>query len=275
MTDYREQFRDISFNIQHSTLSEIYNYFTQFNYREGRKLLYYNTYLYRDRDYFYITYHGNKILTYTSDSLTFHNTYYYGHPSTSKRVNRLIPRNLIISRDRGYLSGIGLAVELKKVLTISPNGEVQYIRPLNVAYDFCTMQVRPLWEGLKLTQSLHHDEYEIEYTKQWFDSYSLREDKALFKEIYLELLEESIRRGTSLNLYINTNTYDRSNVLVYKISDDSSRKLPKLTSDFKHKVNEILKATGLSSSEDNVISMKINCNSLSSIDKTKELMKLM
>lgn len=275
MTNYREQFRDISYSIQHLTLFGIYNYFNQFKYREGRKLLYYNTYLYRDNGYFYITYHGNKILTYTHDSLTFHHTYYYSHPSTSKRVNRLIPRNLIISRDRGYLSSIGLGVELKKVLTISPNGEVSYVNPLSFIDNFCTMQVRPLWEGLKLIQSIHHDEYEIEYTKQWFDSYSLREDKAIFKEVYLELFEESIRRGISLNLYINTNTYDRSNVLVYKISDGSSRKLPKLTSDFKHKVNEILKATGLSSSEDNVISLKINCDSLSSIDKTKELMKLM
>lgn len=277
----KQTYQTICSNIHHNQLHNIYDYFNTLSFRNNSKLIYYNTYLYKKDGYFEITYHGNKILTYRPYSLTFHNIYWYTHPSTSKRVNDLVLDTISISSNNKCLSGVDICLPLRKILMINPLGNVEYVSIDNTLYrySYYVSQQTPLSEGTTIKASkidpnynIFSNLFEIESTTQWYkEKYKVWEDQELFKDIYKYLFEECIRREKSLWLYINTNTRDPNNVIARVYHD---RKLPKLTEVCKEEVNKILDRTDLETNTDNVISLKIDYEALSNIDKTKELMKL-
>lgn len=262
----RGTFGELSNFIYISRLKEIFDKFNSLCKKNSQDSIYYETVLYKDTNSFYIEYRGNKILTYTPETITFHNTNWYSNPSTAVRVNKLLPKRLSLQTVDRFMSRVGLEVGLEHVLTISPDGDLRYWFERPEYYYYC-----PLLEGMVVTEA-DCSRFDINHVNDWYVNVSKTIKPKLFKGLYDNIQAEAFTRNVDIWVYINTNLDNPNNVLVKNLT--LNRKLPSLTSHCKKLINPLLEESDLTTDYDNVITFVIRNNTFSSIEKVKHLLDL-
>jgi len=273
MTSLKDKFEGLTQEISRRPFSQAYNAISSSPYIN--KAIYYNTKLYKDTNregkvVYEIYYHGNKIISYTDNSIYLTNTCYFDNISTNRRVNKLLPSSLEVCSSKGQLF---VYAELDKTLKINSLGQVNYELSNTSVYSRKVIVSQPLYEGIKFIKSKSNERLHIKETLDWYENYKkVINTKPIFKDIYISLLEEALVRDCGIHLYIETEKHlYRNNVWV----TNTNRKLPKLTKDYSVMVNKILDKYDLHTNNPVTITLNIKPEAFSNIEKTKELLNIL
>jgi hypothetical protein len=225
---------------------------------KSKKSIYYNTSVERNNDQFSFYYHGNKIITYTPNSIILNNIDWYNAPSTSVRVNKLLPKNIDICTENGEVC---VYASYAYRLIIDSNG---FIKVSDFSSDFnrIIMYNYSIYEGMELIKDSSYS-YKVRKTEEWYKNYlKITNNKPIFNEVYRELFLEAVKRDCNLHLYIDTDIDRRNNVIVC-----GGRKLPALTKKLSQNVMELLKEYQLLTKGYSVpITLPLKLESLSKIE---------